>query len=104
MLNSRLMPNSVFYAETTFAGDDMQDSNWLSAAIHRALGITAASSTASDAWCSTQDDLPRPGDLSYFVGAWHMNQAQDDELLIRCDCWWMLTDYSRICRCYGYSV
>eukprot|EP00439_Symbiodinium_sp_Y106_P042179 s419_g5.t1 len=72
---SKLMPNSVFYAETTFAGDDMQDSNWLSAAIHRALGITAASSTASDAWCSTQDDLPRPGDLSYFVGAWHMNQV-----------------------------
>ncbi|CAE7391117.1 ache [Symbiodinium sp. CCMP2592] len=46
---SKLMPQSVFYAETTFAGDDMQDSNWLSAVIHR--------------------------DLSYFVGAWHMNQV-----------------------------
>lgn len=76
------MPNSVFYAETTFAGDDMQDSNWLSAAIHRALGITGVHalpfSPVADAECSAQDDLARPGDLSYFVGAWHMNQAQDD--------------------------
>ena len=75
------MPNSVFYAETTFAGDDMQDSNWLSAAIHRTLGITLScslASTVADACCSTQDVLARPGDLSYFVGAWHMNQAQDD--------------------------
>mmetsp|Transcript_35621 Transcript_35621/g.82254 ORF Transcript_35621/g.82254 Transcript_35621/m.82254 type:complete len:788 (-) Transcript_35621:127-2490(-) len=47
---SQRRPNSVFYAETPFAGGDLHDGNWLTAAIHR--------------------------DLPYFVGAWHMNQVK----------------------------
>ena len=38
LLLSRQRPNSVFYAETPFAGGDLHDSNWLTAVIHRALG------------------------------------------------------------------
>lgn len=44
-------PNSTFYAETTFAGGQANEShNWFSALVHR--------------------------DLEYFVGAWHMNQVK----------------------------
>lgn len=48
---SERYPNSVFYAETTFAGGEAtENTNWLSALVHR--------------------------DLEYFVGAWHMNQVK----------------------------
>ena len=48
LFGSRRYPNSVFYAETTFAGGEAtENTNWLSALVHRCV--------AQETICSMQD-------------------------------------------------